>query len=323
MLPDKQAFAQCDVLFVMDFNSDGSAFGSMMNYVNAAIAQGLRVALFQWRNYNAHTKEPLNPAIRQMAQEAKLRVVAPGEKVTASTVIVGSPIILQHAVDLCPEVQSSNFVVIVDELMGIPEGRYDPEVARENLRELFGTEGTWVPVSEYVRRRMLADSRYPSPSPETWIPLIDTATWCVRPLSWRGGERQMPVVGCHGLDDDTKWPFFVKPEVRILGGASNSRDVFCDLDFFIHCPSKDLPGTFDRSVIEAMAAGCPVLLLPVCESTFGTAAVYCEPDSVWECIQPLWGNQREYLARAQAGRNFVLANCDWTQFAHRRDKLYR
>ena len=47
-----------------------------------------------------------------------------------------------------------NFIVIVDE---VAEGRFDPEVARENLKELFGTEGTWVPVSEDVRRRMLAD----------------------------------------------------------------------------------------------------------------------------------------------------------------------
>ena len=198
MLPDKQAFAQCDVLFVMDFNSDGSAYISTMNYVNAAIAQGLSVALFQWRDYTAEIREPLKPAICQMAQEGKLGVVAPGEKITASTVIVGSPIILQHVVDLCPEIQFSKFIVIVDE---IAEGRYDPEVARENLTELFGTEGSWVPVSEDVRRRMLADSRYPAPAPDTWTPLIDAAVWCGKPLMWRGGERQMPVVG-HGLDDD-------------------------------------------------------------------------------------------------------------------------
>ena len=174
MLPDKQAFTQCDVLFVMDFNSDGSAFGSLMNYVDAAVAQGLNVAIFQWRNYTAEIREPLKPTIRQMVQVGKLRVVAPGEKVRASTVIVGSPIILQHVVDLCPEIQFNNFIVIVDE---IAEGRFDPEVARENLKELFGTEGTWVPVSENVRLHMLADSRYPAP-PDTWTSLIDTAILC-------------------------------------------------------------------------------------------------------------------------------------------------
>ena len=103
MLPTWQAFSECDVLFVMDFNSDGSPFSSLMNYVDAAITQGLNVAVFQWRNYTAEIREPLKPTIRQMAQVGKLRVVAPGEKVRASTVIVGSPIILQHVVDLCPK----------------------------------------------------------------------------------------------------------------------------------------------------------------------------------------------------------------------------
>ena len=74
---------------------------------------------------------------------------------------------------------------------------------------------------------------------------------------------------------------------------------------------------FHLSVIEAMAVGCPVLLPKVCERTFGTAAVYCEPENVWTAIQELWRDQDAYLARAQAGRDFVLANCDWTQFACR------
>ena len=325
MLPHRQAFAQCDVMFVMDFNSNCPAFISTMNYLSAAIAQGLNVALFQWCTYDGDVRKPLNPTIRQLAQEGKLRVVAPGEEVRAPTVIVGSPMILQHAVDLCPKVVSKNFLVIVDEMMGLFDDHYDPQAARENLRELFGTEGTWVPASEHVRRRMLADPRYPAPHPETWTPVIETAIWCVKPLRWRGTERQVPIVGRHGLDDNPKIPSSV--EVRVLGGANGSvheydpmdaRDFFCDLDFFIHYPHKDY--LFDLSVIEAMAVGCPVLLPTECERTFGTAAVYCEPKYVWKAIQELWRDENAYLARTKAGRDFVLANCDWTQFARRLGK---
>ena len=336
ILPHRQAFVQCDVLFVMDFNSGGAAFISTMNHMSAAIARGLTVAVFQWRTYDADVRDPLNPAIRQMAQEGKLRVVAPGEKVSASSVIIGSPIILQHTVDLCPEVDFCRFLVIVDNMMGLPEGHYDPNVVRENLRELFGTEGTWVPISERVRRRMLADPRYPSPHPDTWTPLIDTASWCVKPLRWRGTERQLPVIGRLGLDDNAKWP----SSVRILGGvggalevigenplngtihgSGKARDFFCDLDFFIHYPHEDCLETFHLAVIQAMAVGCPVLLSPVCEHTFGTAAVYCELEHLWNAIQELWRNQDAYLARAKAGRDYVLADCDWRQFARRLDKL--
>ena len=72
-----------------------------------------------------------------------------------------------------------------------------------------------------------------------------------------------------------------------------------------------------------MAAGCPVLLPSVCKPTFGLSVVYSEPESIWESIQELWNDQHEYLARAQAGRDFVLANCDWKQFVCRLDKLHR
>ena len=147
----------------------------MMNYVHAAVAQRLSVAIFQWRNYTAETREPLNLDDSSDGSRGKLGVVAPGEEVRASTVIVGSPIVLQHVVDLCPEIQFRNFIVIVDE---IADARFDPEVARENLKELFGTEGTWVPVSEDVHRQMLADSRYPAPSPVIGTTLIDTVVLC-------------------------------------------------------------------------------------------------------------------------------------------------
>ena len=101
----------------------------------------------------------------------------------------------------------------------------------------------------------------------------------------------------------------------------DARDLFYDLDFFIHYSHKDCLETSEMSVIEAMAAGCPVLMPPASKHTFGMAPVYCEPEYVWEAIQALWRDQDAYLARAQAGRDFVLADCDWRQFARRLDKL--
>jgi glycosyltransferase involved in cell wall biosynthesis len=180
MLPKRRDRLTCDVLFAMDFNADCPAVISTMNYVSAAIEHGLTVALFHWRTYDADTRAPLNPAIRQTAQDGKLSIVAPGEKVSATTVVFGTPTILQHRIDLCPEVEFRHVVVIVDEMMGRYGGTYDPKVARHNLKTLFGTEGSWMPISEHVRQRMLADPRYPSPHPETWTPVTDAAIWCRR-----------------------------------------------------------------------------------------------------------------------------------------------
>ena len=139
-----------------------------MDYLSAGIVEGLSVSVFQWSTYGSDLKRPLNAEIRQMAQEGKLRVVAAGEKVSTTSVIVGSPMILQHVIDLCPEVEFSNFVIVVDEVINM-RGDHNPlHVARQNLGELFGTEGIWVPTSKRVYRQMLTDPRYPPPHPEIW-----------------------------------------------------------------------------------------------------------------------------------------------------------
>ena len=102
-----------------------------------------------------------------MAQEGKLRVVAAGEKVSASTVVVGSPVILQHAVDLCPQVEFKNFFVIVDEVIDMLGRRSSPGSASEPKSSYSAPREFWVPTSERVHQHMLTDPRYPSPHPQS------------------------------------------------------------------------------------------------------------------------------------------------------------
>ena len=357
ILPRREARVECDILFIMDFNLGGGAFVSTMNYVEAALAQGLSPALFHWRRYDLDGTSPLKSEIRQMAQEGKLRIVAPGEKVSTSTVILGYPCLLQHVIDLCPQVKFSTFLVLVNQmaarLYGGGDVQYDPHVVRKNLQEVVrsGSKvGANIRVSPSAHE---GRSRYPVPHFDTWMPLIDTAKWCAKPLHWRGRERQRPVIGRHGRDHYTKWPAAPdnltaaycanRPcDVRILGGAKRAlgvigkkplnwtihefgamdvRSFLSDLDFFIHYPHEDYIEEFGRSVIEAMAVGCPAILPPRFKLTFGSAAIYAEPTEVWECIRALWQDENAYLSRARAGRDFALANSDWKHLAGRLERL--
>ena len=109
MLPKREERIETDLLFMMDFHLSGGALVSTMNYVGAALAHGQSVVLFDWRRYDSDVLRPPKPEVRQMAQEGKLQIVAAGEKVSASTVIVSDPVILQHAVDMCPKVDFQIF----------------------------------------------------------------------------------------------------------------------------------------------------------------------------------------------------------------------
>ncbi len=352
LLPERKK-PVCDILFVADFNFVGGAYVSTMSYVQAALAQGLSVALLHWRRYDLDAQRPLKREIRQLAQDLKLQVVAPGEEVRASTIIFGYPAILQHRMDLCPKVAFDHLLVVVNQMAErLTDGSdvaYDPLVVRDNLRQLFGTEGHWAPISERVRRLMRGDSRYVTPHSETWTPIIDTETWCTEPLHWRGTKRRQPVIGRHGRDHYAKWPSSAdallgaycagKPcQVVLMGGAQHAINVIghqprnwtvhrfgamepraflSDLDFFVHYPHEDYIEEFGRAPMEAMAVGVPVILPPVFQETFGDAALYAEPAEVWDRIQELWAHEEAYLARAQAGRDFVLRHCGYDQLPHR------
>jgi GT2 family glycosyltransferase len=353
MLPNQTGQDHYDLLVITDFNLSGGSFHSTMNYIRAAMNHGMSVAAFHWPRYDLGVARPLNAEVRGMAHAGKVRVVAPGDRVCATNVIVGYPVILRHALDSCPHVEFENFIVVVNQMATrLYDGgdvQYDPLIVRENLRQQFGTEGTWAPISRLVRRLMDEDERYPRPHSDTWFPLIDTDLWCKTSLRWRGHERERPKVGRHGRDHYTKWPS--TPEavrsaycanqactVELLGGAKRALEILgvkprnwvihefgsiepyaflSDIDFFVHFPHENYIEEFGRAALEAMAVGIPVILPTVFRETFGDAALYSEQRDVWTTLEALWADERAYLAQAEAGRSFVLTNCRLSNLAPR------
>jgi hypothetical protein len=104
-------------------------------------------------------------------------------------------------------------------------------------------------------------------------------------------------------------------------GAMEPRVFLSGLDFFVHYPREDCSDESCRASIEAMAAGVPAILPPAFQETFGAAALYAEPEAVWDTVQALWSDERVYLARARAGRDFVLEHCGYDQFVKRLENL--
>jgi glycosyltransferase involved in cell wall biosynthesis len=356
LLPDP-THATCDVLFVADFNSDDGDHVSTMNYVDAAREQGLSVALFHWSRYDRDVQRPLNGEIRQLAQDGKVQIVAPGEKASASTVIVGDPALLHHRIDLCPSLDFDRLVVLIDRMAERASGAggvdYDPLVVKETMQELFGTVGIWAPTSQTVQQAMRSDQRYPPPHGEIWTPIIDTEAWCAGKLRWRGAARRRPVIGRHGRDHDTSWPASAdallraycasKPcDVVLMGGAKQAlgtightprnwtvrregamepRAFLSGLDFYVHHPDEDDRREPGRAPFEAMAAGVPVILPPSFREIFGAPALYAAPEAVWDTIQGLWSDEQAYLATARGGRDFVVRNHGYDQLVKRLGNL--
>jgi glycosyltransferase involved in cell wall biosynthesis len=337
-----------DLLFIADFNLRGGAFQSALHMIRAARAAGLDCAAFHYRRYDLDPTRPLDPGFRRRARDLGVRIVAPGERVRAATVIVTYPAVFDQPLDRFPEVDHDRLAVVVNQMaerdLARTDPAYDPARVRAHLVELLGAEGLWLPISPRVRALM--DARYPRPHPETWTPLIDLAEWQTPPRT--PGPR--PVIGRHGRDDPLKWPrdpaalaaayCAGRPcDVRFLGGARHARarirwprnwhvqpfggDVrafLAGLDVFVHLPDPDYVEEFGRAALEAMAADVPVILAPEFAPTFGDAALYAAPDQVWGLVERLWRDPGFRAGRVAAGRAFART-CGYDAFPARLARL--
>jgi glycosyltransferase involved in cell wall biosynthesis len=137
-----------DVLYVTDFALIQNELKPALNFLNAAIAAGLRVAVFDWRRYDRDVTQAMSADILELAAQGSVFLVAPGEKLRVDTVIVGTPVILQSVVDRFPETDFANLFLVSDPGEGAV---IDAGLAMENLREIFGGEGEWRSMESLTR----------------------------------------------------------------------------------------------------------------------------------------------------------------------------
>ena len=347
-----------DLLLIADWNLKGGAFHSAFNMLRAGLAAGLDCAALHYRRYDLEPGRPLDADFRRFALENGVRIVAPGERLEARTVVVTYPAVFDRPMDRFPEVDHERVAVVVNQMaerdVAGTDVAYDLARVRANLAELLGAEGVWVPNSDRVRRIMEADPRYPRPHVETWTPLRDLACWCARVPRWRGADGGIPVLGRHGRDHPLKWPTDPEAlrsaycagrpsETRFLGGARHararlrrwprnwsveafgSRDVqefLSGLDVFLHFPDPAYIEEFGGAAMEAMAAGVPVILAPELAEIYGDAALTATPDDVWPFVMRLWRDEAFWKARVTAGRAFVADNCGYAVFPGRIERLF-
>ena len=355
--PHRRRAATYDVVVISDLAMRGGAFISTLNYLIAACKSGKRAAVFHWRRFDLATDVPLQPLLYEACLEFDVDILGPEDDVDTDIVLIGYPPILQHRIEPIPAIRAERVAVIVNQyasrLVDGGDEQYDPLRARKHLKEIFGTEGIWVPISTWVKRLLEEDDRYPDPYPIPWHPMIDVGSWCTEPLRWRGTEHHVPVVGRHGRDTYTKWlsdPAELASaygvgqvwDVRFLGGADwaieilgrrpanwtivkyddiSAKEFLTDLDFYVHYPHERYIEEFGRAVMEAMALGIPAVLPPVFRQTFGDAATYAEPAEVPKVISEIWASQDRYRERAEAARRFVLEQCSLATFPERLEAL--
>ena len=268
-------------------------------------------------------------------------VGALSDPIEAKLVIVRQPGILEYVERQECSVRARRGAIIANTTPVFPGGKdvaFDLIRCAENFERLFDCDARVYPESG-VTRNLLNDLGYGSLlEKNNWAGMAPTR---FQPMPLSDPDRKRPVVGRHSRDHWSKWPerletaqqTYFNPDAydtAILGGIdeipykipqpslSATRvipfgeedpvEFLKGIDFFIHYPSSAGKESFGMSTVEALASGRVAVLPPYMETTFGSAALYCDAADVERLVHELWSDKERYIAQARRGSEFVEQN---------------
>jgi hypothetical protein len=327
----KGRVATYDVVLAGEWAAFGGPQKSMIEEIRALTDRGRRVAIMHLDAFRFMAKEPrrICAPVRRLVDEGLIDRVLPGDDVETSLLVIRYPPVLQFSTALPSGIRAARVVIVANQAPSERDGsdaRYVPRTCADNARRLFGAAALWAPQGPAVRNCLAAELA-PDELATFDVPgIIDADAWYVQ-RTWLRGDR--PVIGKHSRDNWAKWPadraglvqaYPAAPDidVRLMGGVDSARALLGDeplpdnwrvygydeidvrsflqqLDFYVYFPHPNMVEAFDRSVLEAMAAGCVVLMPNRFRRTFGDAVVCCEPDEVEGVVRHLHGDPEAFL----------------------------
>lgn len=331
---------QYDILLMSDLTLLGGTRRCNEGYIAAALDAGLSIGLFHWPRYDLPLHEDIAREYRLLSYREGVDIVTAEQQLQCRLLLIHHPPIIAFPPDALPSIDAERVAVLVNQLprqlITEPERYYTHASVDEWSRATFGRTPTWIPISPLVRRH-LGDGGYGPLSAVDWIPPLGASFDAGQSAPRRPDPGRTPVLGRHSRDHWTKWPETsldtlqaycadTPYAVRFLGGTRYASRVLPEwpanwqslefdsvgvqsflkeLDFFMHFTHSEYIEEFGRNVMEAMAAGVPVILPERFREVFGDAAVYCSPGSVASTVKSLWNDPETYEAQSAAGLAYV------------------
>jgi glycosyltransferase involved in cell wall biosynthesis len=337
-----------DVVLGGEWSAFGGPQKSMIEEIRALTRRGRRVAIMHLDAYRfmSARRRGLCAQVRQLIDDGVVDRVLPGDDIDTALLVVRYPPVLQFTTDQPSGIRAKQVLILANQAPAERDGsdaRYTPRTCADNARRLFGATARWAPQSPTVRDFLAADLEPEELAPFDVPGIIDADAWHVE-RTWLRGDR--PVLGKHSRDNWAKWPAdratllqaypaALDIDVRLMGGVQSARALLGpdaelpanwrvygydeidvrsflgQLDFYVYFPHPNMVEAFGRAILEAMAAGCVVLMPHHFRRTFGDAALYCRPDEVEGVVRHLHADPEQFLELSRTAQGFVR-----TAFSH-------
>jgi hypothetical protein len=340
-----------DVLIVGDFRFPGGTSTAVAHELRALRSTQHSVGLYHvTSSYLSAQRTAWHRDIEAEVKHGRLHVLPEGAVADASVIFVHSPWILRQMPPT--RLRARVRILVAHHPPANARGQlyYDPRLIEQHARRAFGGDFVWAPISPVCRDAFdTAGLTFPRLRMD-WTSLIYVDDWgAARP----GLVGERPVIGRHSQPRSAKWPatrqvlFQVYPnggdiQVHLMGLAENTkamigeypsnwwimepneipvRDFLSAIDFFVYFHHPDWLEAYGRTVAEAAAAGCVVILPPYLRRTFGDAGLYCEPAEALDLVRSVAADREHFAALSARGREIIDQGFGLTSYLDRLQRI--
>lgn len=333
---DPDPVAEADVAIISDFRLPGGTTASIAEEVRAQSAAGLSTALIHAQSDATKTAVGFSRHIQNVLGLDGVQVVSARAGLHARLLVIRHPKVIETAPAAFPGLSAESVVIVANHPAVDAAGtwHYNVEDTDAHVRQLFGVEPVWAPISAVVRQSIAAQQADVRTAGTDWVNIFAEVPSPTPRSGFVGGK---PVVGRHSRPQREKWPDTPETllaaypdtgqwQVEILGGAEVPEEILgripeawrvqvfgaqdpqtflVGLDFWVYMHHPGWREAFGRAIIEALAAGCVVVLPHYLREIYGTAAVYSEPSGVQHLVSEHWQDPELFLQQSRRAQEFA------------------
>jgi O-antigen biosynthesis protein len=326
--PGPENFA---VVFAADLTSTSTPRISFMNDLRACVDAGLKVGVMHLPTlrFADIRRQPLLAPIQELVNAGAVGHVLLEDQVDIDVLVVRHPSALQYPPNAASKARIGRLVLLAGSSPAAPFGelRYAPAACEAHAARLFGLEPVWVARNEAVRESLRQHGVDPD---RVEAGLLPEVVRCAAPALPRSGFRgDLPVLGRFDYTEGHRswpsqpaailaaYPAETRVDVRLMGSLrvplerlertrlpanwtrydldpAGVRSFLHQIDFFSCFPQEDVESIPSAEALEALAAGCVVLMPPRLRRAFGEGPVYCEPGEVLDVIAEFRSNPQRF-----------------------------